>query len=117
MQKTNLFILQEKEDAKALFVDTAFINTTGSMFLAFNYMNDLDALKASSLKEHGQFLFTYFPTNDSLVIQVKTIIEAPTADGWKAATPTTITANADDKNYVTVQDLVKRRSNSCRNNW
>ena len=99
--------ITRKEDAKALFVDTAFINTTGSMFLAFNYMNDLDALKASSLKEHGQFLFTYFPTNDSLVIQVKTIIEAPIADGWKAATPTTITANADDKNYVTVQDLVK----------
>ena len=100
--------ITRKEDTKALFVDTAYINTTGSMFLAFNYKDNLDALKAdASLKEHGQFLFTYFPTNDSLVIQVKTIIEAPTADGWKAATPTTITANADDKNYVTVQDLVK----------
>ena len=99
--------ITRKADDKALFVDTAFINTTGSMFLAFNYMEDLDELKDSDLEGHGQFLFTYFPTNDSLVIQVKTIIEAPTADGWKAATPTTITANADDKNYVTVQDLVK----------
>ena len=99
--------ITRKDDAKALFVDTAYINTTGSMFLAFNYMKDLDALKASDLEEHGQFLFTYFPTNDSLVIQVKSIIKEPTVDGWKTATTTTITDNDDDYNYVTVQDLVE----------
>ena len=100
--------ITKKEDAKALFVDTAYINTTGSMFLAFNYKDDLATLKASNLDEHGQFLFTYFPTNDSLVIQVKTIIEEPVKDGyWKDGAKTTIAKNADDKNYVTVQDLVK----------
>ena len=100
--------ITKKEDAKALFVANKYINETGSKFLAFDYKDNLDALKAdASLKEHGQFLFTYFPTNDSLVIQVKTIIEEPTETGWADGTPTTITKNADDKNYVTVQDLVK----------
>ena len=99
--------ITRKEDAKALFVDTAFINTTGSMFLAFNYMEDLDELKDSDLEGHGQFLFTYFPTNDSLVIQVKSIIKEPTAGSWAATTATSITDNDDDFNYVTVQDLVK----------
>ncbi|WP_044245418.1 DUF6383 domain-containing protein [Parabacteroides goldsteinii] len=99
--------ITRKEDAKALFVDTAYINTTGSMFLAFNYMEDLDELKDSDLEGHGQFLFTYFPTNDSLVIQVKSIIKEPTAGSWAATTATSITDNDDDFNYVTVQDLVK----------
>ena len=99
--------ITKKEDAKALFVDTAYINTTGSMFLAFNYMEDLDELKDSDLEGHGQFLFTYFPTNDSLVIQVKSIIKEPTAGSWAATTATSITDNDDDFNYVTVQDLVK----------
>ena len=99
--------ITRKADDKALFVDTAFINTTGSMFLAFNYMEDLDELKDSDLEGHGQFLFTYFPTNDSLVIQVKSIIKEPTAGSWAATTATSITDNDDDFNYVTVQDLVK----------
>ena len=99
--------ITRKADDKALFVDTAFINTTGSMFLAFNYMEDLDELKDSDLEGHGQFLFTYFPTNDSLVIQVKSIIKEPTAGSWAATAATSITDNDDDFNYVTVQDLVK----------
>ena len=103
----DFFYITRKEDAKALFVDTAYINTTGSMFLAFNYMEDLDELKDSDLEGHGQFLFTYFPTNDSLVIQVKSIIKEPTAGSWAATTATSITDNDDDFNYVTVQDLVK----------
>ena len=99
--------ITRKEDAKALFVANKYINETGSKFLAFDYKDNLDALKAdASLKEHGQFLFTYFPTNDSLVIQVKTIVE-PNGTDWATGTSTTITKNADDKNYVTVQDLVK----------
>ncbi len=99
--------ITRKADDKALFVDTAFINTTGSMFLAFNYMENLDELKDSDLEGHGQFLFTYFPTNDSLVIQVKSIIKEPTAGSWAATAATSITDNDDDFNYVTVQDLVK----------
>lgn len=102
--------ITRKADAKALLVDTSYINTTGSMFLAFNYMKDLTTLKASDLENQGKFLFTYFPTNDSLVIQVKTIIEAPAADAdgtcWKYGANVTITGNTDDYNYVTVQDLV-----------
>ena len=100
--------ITRKADAKALFVDTAYINTTGTMFLAFDYMKDLVTLKASDLEEHGQFLFTYFPTNDSLVIQVKTIIKEPAEKGyWKDGAKTTLTADAKDFNYVTVQDLVE----------
>ena len=102
--------ITRKDDAKALLVDTSYINSTGSMFLAFNYMKDLATLKASDLNDHGKFLFTYYPTNDSLVIQVKTIVEKPIAgaDGicWKYGTDVSITSNADEKNYVTVQDLV-----------
>ena len=48
--------ITRKADDKALFVDTAFINTTGSMFLAFNYMEDLDELKDSDLVGHGKYL-------------------------------------------------------------
>ena len=59
------------------------------------------------MEGHGQFLFTYFPTNDSLVIQVKSIIKEPTAGSWAATQATSITDNDDDYNYVTVQDLVK----------
>lgn len=102
--------ITRKSDAKALLVDTSYINSTGTMFLAFNYLKDLETLKASDLEDHGKFLFTYFPTNDSLVIQVKTIIEAPVdgvdGDCWKYGTDVTINTNADKKNYVTVQDLV-----------
>ena len=99
--------ITRKADAKALFVANKYINTTGAKFLAFDYMKDLATLKADDLKEHGQFLFTYFPTNDSLVIQVKTIVAEPAETGWADGVPTTIATNADDKNYVTVQDLVK----------
>ena len=98
--------ITRKADNKALFVDKAYINEAGTMFLKFNHKDNLDVLKADKgFVNQGQFLFTYFPTNDSLVIQVKTITETDENGDWK--TVTTITKNEDDKNYVTVQDLVK----------
>lgn len=68
--------ITRKADNKALFVDKAYINEAGTMFLKFNHKDNLDVLKADKgFVNQGQFLFTYFPTNDSLVIQVKTITE------------------------------------------
>ena len=58
-------------------------------------------------------LFTYFPSHDSLVIQVKqaTRLSASVKD-WKqalttAGNKTIIANNKTAKNYVTIQDLVK----------
>ena len=97
-----------KADNQYLHVDTAYTNVNSDKFLAFNYKKDLN----KDLADQGKFLFTYFPSHDSLVIQVKqaTRLSASVKD-WKEALKngdkTIINKNEDDKNYVTVQDLVK----------
>ena len=96
-----------KADNQYLHVDTAYTDVNSDKFLAFNYKKAL-----SNLADQGKFLFTYFPSHDSLVIQVKqaTRLSASVKD-WKEALKngdkTIISKNEDDKNYVTVQDLVK----------
>ncbi|WP_147382100.1 DUF6383 domain-containing protein [Parabacteroides sp. AF48-14] len=110
-----------KSDGAALYVDTAYTNVNGAKFLAFKYIKEagthatpLDSLKANSfLKNQGAFLFTYYPSKDSLVIRVKQVIyEADAGTGHFAdGTPSIIpdAAHGDDKydaNYVTVQDLI-----------
>ena len=98
-----------KADNQYLHVDTAYTNVNSDKFLAFNYKK---ALNNKDLADQGKFLFTYFPSHDSLVIQVKqaTRLSASVKD-WKEALKngdkTIISKNEDDKNYVTVQDLVK----------
>ena len=97
-----------KADNQYLHVDTAYTNKNSDKFLAFNYKKTL----SKDLADQGKFLFTYFPSHDSLVIQVKqaTRLSASVKD-WKEALKngdkTIISKNEDDKNYVTVQDLVK----------
>ena len=97
-----------KADNQYLHVDTAYTNVNSDKFLAFNYKKAL----SKDLADQGMFLFTYFPSHDSLVIQVKqaTRLSASVKD-WKEALKngdkTIINKNEDDKNYVTVQDLVK----------
>ena len=98
-----------KADNQYLHVDTAYTNKNSDKFLAFNYKKTL----SKDLADQGKFLFTYFPSHDSLVIQVKqaTRLSASVKD-WKkalatAGNKTIITNNKTAKNYVTVQDLVK----------
>ena len=99
-----------KADNQYLHVDTAYTNKNSDKFLAFNYKKAL----STDLADQGKFLFTYFPSHDSLVIQVKqaTRLSASVKD-WKTAltTPgnhkTIIANNKNAKNYVTIQDLVK----------
>lgn len=112
----NFVNITRKSDGAALYVDTAYTNAAGAKFLAFNYVDKkgtkasaLDSLKANDfLKDQGAFLFTYFPSKDSLVIQVKQVIyEADATTGtFAAGTKSVITENADERNYVTVQDLI-----------
>jgi hypothetical protein len=98
-----------KADNQYLHVDTAYTNKNSDKFLAFNYKNAL----RTDLADQGKFLFTYFPSHDSLVIQVKqaTRLSASVKDWKKALTTagnkTIIANNKTAKNYVTIQDLVK----------
>ena len=100
----NFVYITKKADGQYLHVDTAYTNDNSEKFLAFNYKKSL----SSDLKDQGKFLFTYFPTQDSLVIQVKQAARLSTTNKtWSDALTkaTDITGN-DKKNYVTVQDLV-----------
>ncbi len=98
-----------KADNQYLHVDTAYTNKNSDKFLAFNYKMALN----TDLADQGKFLFTYFPSHDSLVIQVKqaTRLSASVKDWKKALTTagnkTIIANNKTAKNYVTIQDLVK----------
>ena len=98
-----------KADNQYLHVDTAYTNVNSDKFLAFNYKKAL----SKDLADQGKFLFTYFPSHDSLVIQVKqaTRLSASVKDWKKALTTagnkTIIANNKTAKNYVTIQDLVK----------
>ena len=101
----NFVYITKKADGQYLHVDTAYTNDNSEKFLAFNYKKSL----SSDLKDQGKFLFTYFPTQDSLVIQVKQAARLSTTNKtWSEALTkaTDITGNSDKKNYVTVQDLV-----------
>ena len=101
----NFVYITKKADGQYLHVDTAYTNDNSEKFLAFNYKKSL----SSDLKDQGKFLFTYFPTQDSLVIQVKQAARLSTTNKtWSDALTkaTDITGNSDKKNYVTVQDLV-----------
>jgi len=107
------------KDSSYVYVDTAYANTNGEKFLAFKAKDFRAAQFAgktsqtiadtlgTALNDQSKFLFTYWPSIDSLVIQVKQVTYANATTGQFAGeTPVTITQNSDKKNYVTVQDLV-----------
>ena len=78
-------------------------NTTGNTTVA-------DSL--GMLNDQAKFLFTYWPSIDSLVIQVKQITKLEDNANFAAAyaagdTANIATGNDDKRNYVTVQDLVE----------
>ena len=109
-------------DDSLLYVDTAYTNVNGVKFLAFNYAKDSATIK--DIFDQAKFNFTYFPTNDSLVIQVKQAIYAPGDKGSFASAVAGPDAKSimsavndgaeaektvgedNNKNYVTVQDLI-----------
>ncbi|MBC8602903.1 hypothetical protein H8784_14385 [Parabacteroides acidifaciens] len=104
-----------KSDGAALYVDTAYTNESGAKFLAFNYVEKkgshatpLDSLKADSYwSRQGAFRFTYYPSRDSLVIQVNRVTYQPGASGYfRDGVRSTMNNGNYDRNYVTVQDLI-----------
>ena len=114
-----------KDKDSLLYVDTSYTNVNGAKFLAFKHAKDTAAVAA--IDGQAEFEFTYFPTNDSLVIQVKQAIYTPDAakgfigagdenfntvkDELKhvlaALNDGKIETTAGQGNFVTVQDLVK----------
>ena len=104
-----------KADNQYLHVDTAYTNKNSDKFLAFNYKKTL----SKDLADQGKFLFTYFPSHDSLVIQVKqaTRLSASVKD-WKQALTTagnkTIIANASSAvdTYVTTATALYQELNT-----
>ena len=110
------------KDSVYVYVDTAYANVNGEKFLAFNtqqlnhavlsknttgHRTVADSLGAA-LNDQSKFMFTYWPSKDSLVIQVKQATYDNNGDGIFSdeTNKSTITTNIDGKNYVTVQDLV-----------
>ena len=116
----------KKEDSTYVYVDTAYTNANGVMFLDFNTQqlkhaklsknttgNTTVADSLGMLNDQAKFLFTYWPSIDSLVIQVKQITNLGNNANFAAAyatgtdTVNIATGNDDKRNYVTVQDLVE----------
>ena len=118
------------KDSVYVYVDTAYANVNGEKFLKFNtqQLNHAVLSKNTSgnttvgdslgaaLNDQSKFMFTYWPSKDSLVIQVKQATYDNDEDGVFSdeLTKSTIVGNkaltsssSDDKNYVTVQDLVE----------
>ncbi len=108
------------KDSSYVYVDTAYVNDNGERFLGFaakKFTADQFVGKTSqtiadslgtALNDQSKFLFTYFPSIDSLVIQVKQATYADATTGlFAGGTTETITQNSDAENYVTVQDLVR----------
>ena len=115
----NGFVRVLSKDSAYVYVDTAYINTNGEKFLAFNTIDGTaEALGADdlattlgTLNDQAKFLFRYWPSKDSLVIQVKQSTMANTTTGiFETETPVVIDNTGKNAgtytNYVTVQDLV-----------
>ncbi len=117
-------------DSSYLLVDTAYTNDNGSKFLAFKWSKldaatrakglgkhatAKDSIEATSLKDQYKFAFTYYPSIDSLIVQVKSVTRKADNEATWAAVTTKTTADLDnlagtagDKNFITVQDLLKK---------
>ena len=124
-------------DSAYLRVDTSLVNASGAKFRAFKW-SDLTYAKlqastaatkptspadsisnVTGLTDQYKFAFTYYPSKDSLIIQVKQAIPySETVNGanshWYDASETTeldgVGGNTECKNnFVTVQDLIKNK--------
>ena len=111
-----VYVKNAATDAKYLHVDTAYTNNNGSKFLAFNWATTTTAkIATSDLKDQYKFAFTYYPSIDSMIIQVKSVYNKTDdqtywSEAVAAGVPTTADlTNLNDlkNNFVTVQDLIK----------
>ena len=141
---TNKFLAEDAEsdyvfilhtDSSYLFVDTAYTNSAGSKFLAFDWskldaatrakskaatipVSAKDSINKTVLKDQYKFAFTYYPSIDSLIVQAKKVTRKADSDAnWAAATAITDAVLDDlsntsagqkgENNFITVQDLLK----------
>ena len=123
-------------DSSYLRVDTSIVNASGERFRAFKW-SDLsyakrqastaatkptsaaDSIsKVTGLADQYKFAFSYYPSKDSLVIQVKSAMDydpenATNGSNWVAdADATVLPTTAGGKgtnNFVTVQDLIENK--------
>ena len=101
-----------------LYVDTAYTNAVGgAKFLAYNWSNlkdtyktgtknhatPKDSINATDLSDQYKFMFTYWPSNDSLEIQVKQSLLKTSETYWKDVTATTAMQNQ----HISLQELLK----------
>ncbi|RHO73379.1 hypothetical protein DW083_05905 [Parabacteroides sp. AF48-14] len=119
-------------DSSYLRVDTSIVNESGEKFRAFLWDNlkyaklqaskaaagapsdPADSISRSTINDQYAFAFSYYPSKDSLIIQVKEAldyIETPVAGShWTTDADVTVlpTANVTgENNFITVQDLIK----------
>ena len=94
-------------DSSLLYVDTAYINQSGSKFLAFNYVkkDKVAAFKSGAIANHAKFYFKYNLINDEVTIQVKSVDFGTGAKTWAVAGETTMANSLDSVNWVGVQDI------------
>ena len=123
-------------DSSYLRVDTSIVNASGERFRAFKW-SDLsyakrqastaatkptsaaDSIsKVTGLADQYKFAFSYYPSKDSMVIQVKSAMDydpenATNGSNWVAdADATVLPTTAGGKgtnNFVTVQDLIENK--------
>ena len=130
----NDYVFVLTADSSYLRVDTAIVNESGERFRAFKW-SDLsyakrqastaatkptsaaDSIsKVTGLSDQYKFAFSYYPSKDSLVIQVKSAMDydpknAANGSDWVADVDATMLPTAagvkGENNFVTVQDLIK----------
>ena len=127
-------------DSSYLRVDTSIVNASGERFRAFKW-SDLsyakrqastaetkptsaaDSIGNTDIAGQYKFAFSYYPSKDSLVIQVKEAkvydpINGEDGSSWVDGSETTLPALAEQpdgdetagaNNFVTVQDLIKNK--------
>ena len=86
-----------RADSSYLYVDTAY--KTGTK----NHATPKDSINATDLSDQYKFMFTYWPSNDSLEIQVKQSLLKTSETYWKDVTATTAMQNQ----HISLQELLK----------
>ncbi len=87
-----------------LRVDKNIVNKKGGRFRAFAWSETV----VDDLKEQYKFAFSFYPSKDSLVIQVAGALKYED-DEWKTGSKTKLpkVGQAGENNFVTVQDLIE----------
>lgn len=106
-----------------IYVDTAYQNTTGNMYLAFNLGDTTGVSKLAaagdSIRNQYKFKLTYFVSNDSLVIQANEArYELQSAPGVYKADRYLLPATTNpDSLIVGLQDLVTSKVVTITENY